>query len=772
VAENVIEYKIKGDSSDAKKAFGDLDGAIGGVTKALGAAAVAYAAVKLGSFVNDQIKVADEFSKMSQRTGVAIDTLSQLDHAFELAGLTTNELESSFKFLNKSLDEAKQGNDAARISFDSVGLSMKDIRESTPDEVLLRIADAFVQIEDPSARTTLLLEKFGKAGTKLAPAFAEGRAGVEKFMNQADAMNKTIDAEFGKAAERFNDNMTNIGNIGVGTARGVAKMVLPIFNDFIETIFKFGETGTESIVPWGKIVVNTVGHVATAVLALKSIFTGLTDTIVGSFKAAGQFIADAGLAAVEAAEGNFKAAGQTIRSGWDDMGKTATEVFSGIDADMRNTAEGINKINQYMDDYNNGIKRVGESAKTASSYKFNYISKAAAAELETYRKAQEAFINSTIKLEQTATGNKLALLDQEFKFQMRQIEELRFAGQAKVDAELALQRAYAAQRQQIEDGMLAGLGISDAQYRGRQHELISQEAAFMVEAGLSQIQADQFVKTRLLELQASYLEAKNTALGEDYLTQDEITLARDEAERLRLETNYANQLITKEQYDNAIIELEIKKQAKLGNVIAQAEAARLQVSKMTLDQQLAYTSTSLNSLTGLMQTQSKAGFRIGKAAAIAQATINAYTAATGAYASAAAIPFVGWILGPIAAIAALALGMANVQSIRSQQMGQAHAGMTNVPSEGSYLLDKGERVIQPEQNRDLTNFLGGGGGGGDSFTVQTMEVHILENATSYDSLMKMDDRELREVVAGKLYAAFNVLDKQGVRPNFVERYAR
>jgi hypothetical protein len=174
-----------------------------------------------------------------------------------------------------------------------------------------------------------------------------------------------------------------------------------------------------------------------------------------------------------------------------------------------------------------------------------------------------------------------------------------------------------------------------------------------------------------------------------------------------------------------------------------------------------------------MQTQSKEGFRIGKAAAIAQAVINTYTSATGAYASASAIPIVGWILGPLAAVAAIALGMQNVSKIRSQQMGQAHAGMTNVPSEGTFLLDKGERVIQPEQNKDLTNFLAGGGGGsGQSYVIQNMNVHILENATSLDALMKMDERDLRELVAGKLYAAFNTLDRQGIRPNFVERYSR
>lgn len=37
--------------------------------------------------------------------------------------------------------------------------------------------------------------------------------------------------------------------------------------------------------------------------------------------------------------------------------------------------------------------------------------------------------------------------------------------------------------------------------------------------------------------------------------------------------------------------------------------------------------------------------------------------------------------------------------------GQAHDGMTNIPREGTYMLDGGERVLSPEQNKDLSGFL-------------------------------------------------------------------
>lgn len=67
---------------------------------------------------------------------------------------------------------------------------------------------------------------------------------------------------------------------------------------------------------------------------------------------------------------------------------------------------------------------------------------------------------------------------------------------------------------------------------------------------------------------------------------------------------------------------------------------------------------------------------VGKAAAIAQAMINTYQSATGAYSSMASIPYVGPALGAAAAAAAIAAGLANVQAIRSQSAGFMAGGYT------------------------------------------------------------------------------------------------
>lgn len=110
-----------------------------------------------------------------------------------------------------------------------------------------------------------------------------------------------------------------------------------------------------------------------------------------------------------------------------------------------------------------------------------------------------------------------------------------------------------------------------------------------------------------------------------------------------------------------------------------ASAAKRAIKQQEMDLYLQRTSDALGAASGLMKSNSKEAFRIGQAAAIGQAIVNTYTAATAAYQSAAAIPYVGWILGPVAAAGAIAAGMAQVSAIRSQQMPAYRTG-------GSYTI--------------------------------------------------------------------------------------
>jgi len=104
-----------------------------------------------------------------------------------------------------------------------------------------------------------------------------------------------------------------------------------------------------------------------------------------------------------------------------------------------------------------------------------------------------------------------------------------------------------------------------------------------------------------------------------------------------------------------------------------------------------------------MASQSKTAFKAYKAFSIGQALIKTYESATGAFAALAPIPVVGPALGAAAAAAAVAMGLGQVRMIQQQQpAGIAHGGLDYVPSESTYVLQRGERVLSPRQNVEIS----------------------------------------------------------------------
>lgn len=111
----------------------------------------------------------------------------------------------------------------------------------------------------------------------------------------------------------------------------------------------------------------------------------------------------------------------------------------------------------------------------------------------------------------------------------------------------------------------------------------------------------------------------------------------------------------------------------------------------------------MGSLLGEQSAGYKAMFAMSKAFAIAQAIINAPKTFSDVYASVAAIPYIGPYIAPVMAGAAVAVQLAQVAQIKSTNLtGMAHDGIDYVPQEGTWLLNKGERVLSPRQNQDFT----------------------------------------------------------------------
>lgn len=162
-------------------------------------------------------------------------------------------------------------------------------------------------------------------------------------------------------------------------------------------------------------------------------------------------------------------------------------------------------------------------------------------------------------------------------------------------------------------------------------------------------------------------------------------------------------------FDDLLTEKKIKQQ-EYADAIVKIEETMQQKQK---DIQSAYTLATLgtfSSLTGSIADmfketagESSAAYKVmflaSKASAIAQAMISTEVAAAKALE-------LGPIMGVPAASLIRGLGYASVGMIAAQTIsGMAHSGIDNIPKEGTWLLDKGERVVDARTNADLKDFI-------------------------------------------------------------------
>ncbi len=111
----------------------------------------------------------------------------------------------------------------------------------------------------------------------------------------------------------------------------------------------------------------------------------------------------------------------------------------------------------------------------------------------------------------------------------------------------------------------------------------------------------------------------------------------------------------------AVITSEKDVNSKLKGLLKKKGEDEVQIEKLTTEQKLKLASDAFGNLATIFGEESKAG----KAAAIAQTTIDTLVSARAAFKSLAGIPVVGPVLGGIAAAAALATGFRTIKEIQS-----------------------------------------------------------------------------------------------------------
>lgn len=217
---NKTQHKIELTALDkTKKAFnsvksglGKIKGATLGVTKVLGASALAFTGVATATTLaaKSSFDFIDAVGKVSLRTGLAIETIQALEQAAIESGASTEETRKGFEKFARSVGDASRGLKTQADIFDDLGVEIRDSNGNVKDlDTILRdTAQGIALLGSESEKATALANLFGRAGIKLSEVFRGGAEGIDEFVSKAQALGIVLDQQAIDNVQAFNDSFS------------------------------------------------------------------------------------------------------------------------------------------------------------------------------------------------------------------------------------------------------------------------------------------------------------------------------------------------------------------------------------------------------------------------------------------------------------------------------------------------------------------------------------------------------------------------------------
>lgn len=327
-----------------------------GVATGAAAAAAAFAAMASNTLENG-----DKLAKMSQSTGVAVETLSRLGYAADLSGVSLDDLGKASAKLSKTMADAARGGKMQQEAFNKLGISVKNtdgtLRSS--EDVMLDIADKFADMEDGATKSALAMEYFGKSGVSMIPFLNMGRDGIKELTDEADALGVTISTQTAKQAEMFNDNLSRLKGAAQGLVNVFVERALPMLVALTDRFVKGAKEGGAFNAAVGVMAV-TFKSLVSAGIVVKSVL-----------QTVGRLLYGVGAALVSLVKGDFKIAADEMRDAFresvlnvsDDIGLIA-EVWSDAAPEMADAAKDLEKPLKDTIVFND--EKAGEAARKAT----------------------------------------------------------------------------------------------------------------------------------------------------------------------------------------------------------------------------------------------------------------------------------------------------------------------------------------------------------------------------------------------------------------------
>lgn len=723
-------------------------------------AATAAGITALAALTVSTVRNANEIANLASVANASTTEFQKYAAGAKLVGIEQEKLADIFKDVNDKVgDFLNTGGGALADFFENVapkvGVTADQFRNLSGPQALGLYVSSLEKAKVSQSDMTFYLEAIASDATALLPLLRNNAEGFKTFGDAAQAAGAILDEKTIKSASELKAATWLVEQSTTGLKNQLTSALIPVLSDFATKLLDVSKDGT-SMVAVGEFLVTTLKLVAGAAVAT-----------VGAFQLVGKSIAGAAAVASSAFEGITWLEIASGPAGWAkrfvqnlDGVKASTSVFA---EDMVGSGKKIVEVLEFIGNAGTGDVngRVKELAKLLDDLRkknktgtFEAPGKEAQAAAKKLQSAYEtveqsyqrqiALINTEVDKRKDATevaklqfeieSGKLVGINAEQQKRLNglaeELDRLKQLKQANEDAAKA--QAFRATLNESNATARAGFAI-DLAGSGSGDKLRERlRADLEIQQDYNKQLADlqkQFNSAEISkELYDQETDLLRQALAERLEIQHEYYAAQDEAQSNWMDgvtsawenfadaaTNYSAMAA------DTTTSILGSARSELGNFMSDVATGASDAGDALMDMVTGFAKSMVQALADMaaqwlvyQAVQLVVGKTAQSTAAIglvANAQATAFQAQLAAFASTAAIPVVGPGLAAGAAAAAAAATAPMVAGVSSAAFGGiAHGGIDNIPKESTWLLDAGERVLSPNQNRDLTDFLSRAGG--------------------------------------------------------------
>ena len=236
------------------RAFGAGLSSIGKTFMALGAGITAPLLLAAHSWASSGA----ELARMSQRTGMAVESLSALKFAAEQTGTGFDQVEAGVKRMQRSIIEAAKGSDKG-LPF------LRGLATLDADKQLAAIADKLAGIANPAEKAAVAMQIFGRGGTAMLPMLSRGAAGLAEWRKEAEDAGQIRSKEQVQAALQLSIAWTRVTGSLMSMKNTIAAAIAPLLTRFLTGMRQNVLTARDWMKLHGPLLVNIfkIGAAAT-----------------------------------------------------------------------------------------------------------------------------------------------------------------------------------------------------------------------------------------------------------------------------------------------------------------------------------------------------------------------------------------------------------------------------------------------------------------------------------------------------------------------------